>query len=387
MTEQHLLGPLVLGDDITSELRRRKSKDLFKSVSAANKKLVAAKVKLEEEDGWRVVRKNSKSTRMAKPKPADEQLEDEVWSILAQMGFKELSKGRQFTIAVEAGLPPRQIDVFAKDDESIVIVECTQRDTPGKKSMAGLIEKIRAIREGLLKSIRRAYGQQAKLKVKYVIATRNISWSDVDLAKCKEAQIAVITDGELNYYAALAQHLKHAARYQLLGHMFGGQKIDGLAREVVATRGKMGGETFYTFLIRPDELLKIAYVGHKASRDIENLETYQRMLQPNRLKKIAEYINGGGKFPTNIVVNLKTAKKSELSFHVKEKFGEEALGVLHLPANYASAWIIDGQHRLYGYAHARGMEGYNADSTVLPVLAYENLPAHKGDESIYRYQL
>ena len=28
----------------------------------------------------------------------------------------------------------------------------------------------------------------------------------------------------------------------------------------------------YTFLIRPDDLLKIAYVGHKASRDIENLE-------------------------------------------------------------------------------------------------------------------
>ena len=42
---------------------------------------------------------------MAKAKPADEQLEDEVWCILAQMGFKERSKGRQFTIAVENDLP------------------------------------------------------------------------------------------------------------------------------------------------------------------------------------------------------------------------------------------------------------------------------------------
>lgn len=376
MTKQHL-GPLVSGDDIASELRRRKSKDLFKTVSASNKKLIAEKVKLEEQDGWRISKKNTKSTRMAKPKPADERLEDEVWSILAQMGFKEMSQGRNFTIAVEEGLPPRQIDVFAKDDESIIIVECTQRDTPGKKPMAHLIEKIRAIRESLLKSIRKAYGQQSKLKVKYVIATRNIAWADVDLAKCEEAQIAVITDGELDYYAALVQHLKHAARYQLLGHMFGGQKIDGLARQVVATRGKMGGETFYTFLIPPAELLKIAYVGHKASRDIENLETYQRMLQPRRLKKIAEYINSGGKFPTNIVVNLKTARKTGLKFEVKEKFGDEALGVLHLPPNYASAWIIDGQHRLYGYAYARGTDTYNEDSTVLPVLAYENLPADK----------
>jgi len=151
--------------------------------------------------------------------------------------------------------------------------------------------------------------------------------------------------------------------------MFGGQKIDSLTRKVLATRGKMGGETFYTFLIPPDELLKIAYVGHKASCDIENLETYQCMLRPRRLKNIAEYINNGGKFPTNIVVNLKTAKKSGLKFEQKDRFGEEALGILHLPPNYASAWIIDGQHRLYGYAYARGTDGYRADSTVRPVLA------------------
>ena len=376
MTDQYL-GPLVSGDEITSELRRRRRKDVYKTVSGSSKRLIAKKADLEEADGWQMVRKNAKSTRMAKAKAADEQLEDEVWSILAQMGFKEMSKGRQFTIAVEDGLPPRQIDVFAKDDETIIIVECTRRRTPGKKSMAQLIEKIRAIRESLFKSIRKAYGQQAKPKVKYVIATRNISWSDVDLAKCEEAQIAVITDGELDYYAALVQHLKHAARYQFLGHMFGGQKIDGLARKIIATRGKMGGETFYTFLIRPDELLKIAYVGHKASRDIDNLETYQRMLQPRRLKKIAEYINGGGKFPTNIVVNLKTGKKTGLRFDVKYKYGKEALGTLHLPPNYASAWIIDGQHRLYGYAYAHATEGFKQDATVLPVLAYENLPANK----------
>lgn len=375
MTEEYL-GPLVSGDEINSELRRRKSKDLFKKVSASNAKLIAKKVKLEEEDGWRTFKKNAKSTRMAKFKPADEQLEDEVWSILARMGFKEMSKGRQFMIAVEEGLPPRQIDVFAKDDESVVIVECMQRDTPGKKNMANLIEEIMAIRESLLKSIRKTYGQQTKLKVKFVIATRQISWSNVDINKCKEARVAVITDGELDYYAALVQHLRHASRYQLLGHMFGGQKVNGLVRKVVATRGKMGGETFYSFLISPDELLKIAYVGHKASRDTDNLETYQRMLQPRRLKKIAEYINGGGKFPTNIVVNLKT-KSRALKFDIEKNFGEKALGVLHLPPNYASAWIIDGQHRLYGYAHACGTESFNQDATVLPVLAYENLPAEK----------
>jgi hypothetical protein len=155
MTEQHL-GPVVSGDEIAAELRRRKSKDVYKTVTASTQKLIAEKVTLEEADGWRPVRKNAKSTRMARPKPTEEQLEDEVWCILAQMGFKEMSKGRRFQMAVEDGLPARQVDVFAKDDETVVIVECTQRDTPGKKSMAQLIEKIRAIREELLKSIRKA---------------------------------------------------------------------------------------------------------------------------------------------------------------------------------------------------------------------------------------
>lgn len=374
---EDLLHPLVEGDEIAAELRRRKQKDVFKTVSGSTKKIIAGKVALEEEDGWRVVRRNAKSTRMAKPKPADEQLEDEVWSIFAQMGFGQLSSGRQFTIAAEAGLAARQIDVFAKDDETALLVECTQRDTPGRKNMSPLIEKLKAIREPINSSITKFYGAGSRPKVKIAIATRNISWSDADLAKCEEAQIAVLADGELDYYSMLVQHLKTAARYQMLAHMFEGQKIAGLSRKVVATRGRMGKDNFYTFLIRPDELLKIAYVGHKASRDVENLETYQRMLQPRRLKKIAQYINEGGKFPTNIVVNLKTARRSGLKFEVHETFDDEALGMLHLPANYASAWIIDGQHRLYGYAHAREAGGYEKDRTTIPVLAYENLPAEK----------
>lgn len=374
MSEKYI-GPVVVEDDINSELRRRKNKDVYKKVTASTSKLIAEKVKLEEADGWKFFRKNAKSTRMSKPKPVHEQFEDEVWCILAQMGFNEMSKGRKFMINVEGSLPPRQIDVFAKDDETVVIVECTQRTEPGKKNMAGLIDKIRAMRENLLKSIRKNYDQQSRLKVKDVIATRNIRWSDVDLDKCKKAKITVITDEEIDYYAFLAQRLKHVARYQFLAHIFGGQKIDGLAKKVVATKGKMGGDTFYTFLIQPDELLKIAYVGHKASRDIENLETYQRMLKPQRLKKIAEYINNGGKFPTNIVINFRS--KKSLPFEKKEKFGDEDLGTLHLPQNYASAWIIDGQHRLYGYAYARENGRFSQDKTVLPVLAYENLPAEK----------
>lgn len=373
MPEQHL-GPLISGDEIASELRRRKSRDQYQVVSAANKKLIAEKVKLEVDDGWRIAKKNKNSTRMAKPKPADEQLEDEVWCILAQMGFKEMSYRRGFTILEHEGLPPRQIDVFAKDDETVLIVECTQQETPGRKRMDKLIEKIKSFREPIRKSVISHYGREANLKIRFVIATRNIEWNEIDLQKAREADIVVISDDEIQYYARLVQLMKRAARYQLLAHMFEG-KVAGLAREVVATRGRMGKQPFYTFLIRPDELLKIAYVSHKGSRNLEDLNTYQRMLVPSRLKSIAKYINDGGKFPTNIVVNIKTKGHSALKFDEIEKVGAETVGRLHLPSYYAAAWVIDGQHRLYGYAYARDDGGFKDDKTTIPVLAYENLSA------------
>lgn len=372
MTEK-TLGPIVTGKELESELRKRKNANIYKTITGSTKRLIAKKVKLEEDDGWQIARKNKNSTRMAKPKPDDERLEDDVWCMLARMGFKEMSSGRHFSISENDKLKSRQIDVFAKDDESVILVECTQKQTYDKKNMAPLIEKIRAFKGPLLKSIRKHYGKQSKLKVKFAIATKNVDWSDADLLKCKEAQIVVIADQEIEYYTRLVQHLKRAARFQFLAHLFQGQKVDGLERKVMATRGKVGGDTFYTFLIRPDDLLKIAYVGQKGSLNVSELQTYQRMLQPNRLRKIAKYINEGGKFPTNIVVNLKTGKNSSLNFDLKEKVGEEAIGTLHIPPLYASAWIIDGQHRLYGYAIAREDGGFNLDKSVVPVLAYENL--------------
>ena len=371
--ENELLQPLISGKEISSELRGRRSKRIFQTINASNTHRLSQKVKLEEDDGWEIHRKNVKSTRMSKPKEADQQLEDDVWSILAQMGFDEMNSGRQFKIAVGDGINPRQIDVFAKDNESAIIVECTQTNKPSKQSMANLIQKIGDIRNEIRSSVCKYY-KNNKLKVKFVIVTRNISWSENDLERCKNKQIAVITEKELEYYSELVKHLKYAAKYQLLGHLFEGQKIQGLNYQVLATRGKMGGNNFYYFLMPPDHLLKIAYVGHKASRDIDDLETYQRMLSAPRLRKIAKFINEGGKFPTNIVLNLKT--KKNLKFDNKNS-ENGSFGILHLPSVYGSAWIIDGQHRLYGYAYSDNREGFNQDTTVLPVLAYENLPAEK----------
>src|SRR5690606_23521397 len=48
------------------------------------------------------------------------------------------------------------------------------------------------------------------------------------------------------------------------------------------------------------------------------------------------------------------------------------IGFLHLPPKYRSAYIIDGQHRLYGYAHSS-----RAQTELVPVVAFVDMDRAK----------
>jgi DNA sulfur modification protein DndB len=300
------LGPLVKGDEIKNVLANRKNQCVYKTLAATKPELLEEKVKLDEEDGWKVSRRNKRSVRMEKEKSLDERLEDDLWCIVAQMGFHELSKDRNFKVHVSDEQEARQIDVFAKDSETGILIECTCGEAPKKENMETLIQKIIAIQNNVRNSINNHYGKSPKLKLRWIIATRNVIWSDADLGKAKAAKICVLQDKEIDYYKGLVSILKFGARHQFLANIFAGEEIHELNISVPATRGRIGKTFFYNFLIRPSDLLKISYISHKGSRDGEALGTYQRILKKSRLNQIVEYINLGGIFPTNIVINLKT---------------------------------------------------------------------------------
>jgi len=369
-------GPLVMGDEMNSVYNSRSKTQIFQTVTAASWELINAKVEIAEKEGWEKTQENKKSYRLSKYKPSDVQLEDEVWCMIYKMGYKELSKNKNFEIQIPKDPNPRQIDVFAKDDEVALVIECTQSKTPKKKSMSVLIDKLNTFDEPVRKAIIYNYGKDPKLKVKFIIATRNIEWGEADLEKCRRQNITVITETEIEYFKLLTKHLRGAARFQFHGHLFRGSDIPALSKVVPATRGKMGNSTFYNFLVKPDELMKLSYVSHKSSMsDIEeDIKTYQRMVSSNRLKDIAKYINEGGKFPTNIVINFKTPREKPLIFDRVSPKSDMEFGQLTLPNQFAAAWIIDGQHRLYGYAYRDLVQGFKNDKSVLSVLAFENLP-------------
>ena len=366
-------GRFVSEDDLAKETRAREQKVYRDSVRLKSKVDRDALVSQKIQDGWRVVKTYKNATRIEKDKPLDEQLEDELWVLMASLGFSHVSSGRQFKVNFDGTL--RQVDCVAVDDESVVVVECTQTDRPNTpKSVTNLIDKVASWKTNQrTHSLFKTFFQNDVLQVAFVIATRRIEWNKNDLDRARDHNIVVIRDKQIDYFKRLVSHLKHAARYQFLAHVFRDKEVPGLKITVPATMVQIGKKTFYSCLVRPADLLKIAYVNHKASANLESMETYQRLVTPKRLREIAKFIddqNFAGTFPTNVVLNLHS--KRTIKFEQKGTIGQVQVGTLYLPAVYGSAFVVDGQHRLFGYAHSRRASNDN-DKTAFSVLAYDNL--------------
>ena len=132
---------LYPADELAKELQARRRRVVYDTVriyiSGCSRHLGGA-------EGQRRLagkrRSSETSTGLEKDKPLDERLEDELWVLMAAMGFSRMSSGRIFKANLDGTL--RQLDSVAVDDESVVVVECTQAGERTSKSMRALVEKV-----------------------------------------------------------------------------------------------------------------------------------------------------------------------------------------------------------------------------------------------------
>ena len=363
MDGQEGLPGLISGSEIQTEFRRRRKSFLEKTIMHVEEAEFV-------QQGWQVTRSYKKTLRIRKLKPISQQLEDDVWVLCASMGFDVMNSGYQFKMPTsDAGseVPPKQIDVFAVDSETTLVVECKASEVEKGRSLQKDLNETRALQDDIRSTIHNYFEERPR--VCFVYVTRNIRWSRPDLERAKAHHITVIRHQQLDYYRRLTDIIGAAARHQLQADLLQGSPVQGLNTTVPALRGTFGRRVFYQFAIEPEKLLKLAYVSHRTKIDPDAVGTYQRLLKKKRLKEIAEHINKtGGVFPTNVVVNFRQTKA--LRFDVAGPSGDDptVLGTLYLPNTYKSAWVIDGQHRLYGFSLSDW-----AIKGKIPVLAFENL--------------
>ena len=300
-------------------------------------------------------------------------LEHRMWHVLYRMGFTHLSASGGARLSInpkDPTGPVSQIDVLAIDEDVVLAFECkSSRRRSRRQDFAEDLGKLNLIREPLSRACRTQIPTSSRRRVVLSIVTSNITLSENDKQRADGAKIQLFDQNDIKYYEDLVSHLGPAAKYQLLADLLSDTRIRGLKMRFPAVQTKMGGHECYTFSVSPAYLLKISYVSHRSKGKASDINTYQRMMRRSRLNKIRQHIQEGGIFPTNIIINL---PKNRLRFERMKQRGDQdsgTLGWLDINPTYKSAWIIDGQHRLYAYSGAEG-----ASEGLLSVLAFVDLP-------------
>jgi DGQHR domain-containing protein len=290
------------------------------------------------------------------------------------MGYPVLN-GPRFRIHYkrnDSTIGAKQIDVFAKDDETAIVVECKARESRGRRPLQKDIHETENLQKGFSQAIRSHFGKGYNPKIIWIYATSNIIWAEIDLERAEAANIRVITENELQYFEAFIGHIGTAGRYQFLAEFLEGQQIPGMENVTVpAVRGKFGPHTYYSFVVSARHLLKIAFVNHQALNHPDGKPAYQRMINKKRIADIGTFIQKGGYFPTNLLVNFVDNCRFDLISNKENADKNTKFGWLYLPGKYKSAWVIDGQHRLYGFSN---IDPHFLDRSLF-VLAFEKMDA------------
>jgi DGQHR domain-containing protein len=304
-------------------------------------------------------------SKLIKEEDFGKALEDEVWLLFKRFGFIEMNRDRNFKI--QAGSRQKQIDIYARDDHNVFVIFCTSQENTGpSNSLKEKIHEISDLKIDISTSIKKYYNK--KFRVSFLLVTRNITWNETEENLASNKDIFFWKEEDIEAYKMLVEQLGYAAKYQLYGLLFPQKKASEVGEITVpAMRGGKGKNKYYCFLIQPEKLFKIAYVHRREkSKPKEVGSAYQRMINKKRIEEIGQFIDDGNEFPNNIILNFSQKPQFKPMPKVKEILGI-SYGILKFPPYYGCAWIIDGQHRLYGYSKSE----HAADHTI-PVIAFES---------------
>jgi len=327
-------------------------------------------------EGWEEVSTSKHKAKIQKLKPTGMRFEDDIWCMFYNLGFRTLNYDEN--LIVQWGDNPEdrhQLDVVAVGEEAIFVVECKATDSIKQASFKKEIGEICLYKEGVMHALRQVYGQEKK--VKFIFATSKYTFPDgcEDEIRLNDNKIFQFTENTYDYVNSLIKSYKSAVIYQFYGLMFQHERINNDKFRIPALRGTMGGHEYYMLSMEPAKLLKIGFVLHRTKVNTQiSMPTYQRLLVPSRLKGIGEFIDKGGYFPNTVIINFDDSnRKNRVTFEQAAGSSDDTktkLGYLTIPNAYCIAYIIDGQHRVYGYAGSK-----YKDTNTIPVVAFNGLPS------------
>lgn len=338
-------------------------------------KVLHKEVEFYEDQGWAVATRMRTRTLITRPKEQGRQFEDDVWCMFFNLGFRTLNSDDK--LRIQWGDNPgedKQIDILAVGDEAIFVVECKAAEKSRSRNFQLELTEMSKYMLGMEESLHQIYGKEKR--VKFIFATRNYTISEDDVERMQNNGIFHLNDNTFKYITSLINSYQSSVIYQFYGLMFKDELISPQPITIPALKGKMGTKDYFLFSIEPSTLLKIGFILHRTKVNDSEAPTYQRLLVPKRLKQITQFLDGeDGYFPNSILLNFAEPNdKIKIAFESihKEKDSDSEFGLLHIPNAYGIAYIIDGQHRVYGYANSR-----HKNEHTIPVVAFVNMSSEE----------
>jgi DGQHR domain-containing protein len=165
--------------------------------------------------------------------------------------------------------------------------------------------------------------------------------------------IQVLTRKELDYYAHIVKALGKWTKYAIFKDLriVREEENGSLERAAIMVRqpGVRTNREMYLFTLPAHDLLPIAYVFRRSYRPEF---AYQRMIREKRVRSIGAFLESGAALiPNAILIAFDEEVADEVRF--SPNTDNPICGILTLPKKYCSAWIVDGQHRLYGFTRTK----------------------------------
>jgi DGQHR domain-containing protein len=308
-----------------------------------------------------------------------EALNKRVWSLFEKAGFAtEPSVGSQSEHHIDMGQgKKRKVDLFATEANLKVTIIGSNKSGGIEDSWTAHVNDWQDIGE-----------KASASKVLFVLTGKELSPEDRNYAIAKG--MCIWGEKELSYYEAIAETIKQYAKYEIIHALGISTKEQKDIHRVIALKVRQpdpeSGDDLFLFSMSAERLLKTCAIYRRAQG---SAVAYQRMLRRERLPKVLEYVTKtDAMLPTNIVVHLnekvivedisfeelKDTKGRPLVFSAQHGF---ALVALNIPQEYSSLELIDGQHRLFGFAAA---EPATRAAFDLLVTGLKGLPADKRQE-------
>ena len=204
--------------------------------------------------------------------------------------------------------------------------------------------------------------------IKYCYAFTKKLKNDAMRKNVEKEKFIFWDDSAVKYYHRVSNILKQITKDEILKEFNMLQDVENIHKEP-AVEIKQKNNSMYLLGMHPGLLLKIAYVYRRTNT---KLDAYQRIIKKERIENISKFFNAEKKLmlpnPVIIVFDESDKIQKEINYSKNE---------LTFPISHGSAWIIDGQHRIFGFKDHKHYKKWNVDSDdgfKIPVVVFKKLP-------------